>query len=92
MISDTGDTTEPIISYSFLLIMCLYMSVIYCARILCNMRGYENSVMEMLSSYCKQVNNNIYNYISVKRPNLLDCEKANKEQTVATKVDHCVVG
>ena len=43
---------------------------------------------EALSSYCKQANNNID--ISVKTPNFLYYEGANKEQTAATEAGHGV--
>ena len=52
---------EPIKSYSFLLIKCLNISVIYCAYVLRNIHGYENNLFvmgaEALSSYHKQADN-----------------------------------
>ena len=62
-------------SYGILLIKCSNMPVIYCACILHNMRGYENNLhvmeAEAPSSYGKQADNIIYNYISVKTLNVL---------------------
>lgn len=43
---------------------------------------------KVLSSYYKQANNN--NDVSVKTPNFLHYEGANKEQTVAIKASHGV--
>ena len=66
------------------------MSVIYCTHILHNIHGYNHCVMaaEVLSSsIISELTTLIYNYLSVKMPNLLYYEGANKDQTVATEAD-----